>query len=250
MKILAIDTSGNVATAAIYEDGIITAEYSIHHKKLGRGNKNGEKTHSETLLPMIDEMVKGKGLDINELDAIAVSEGPGSFTGLRIGSATAKGMGLALGKPIVNVPTLMALAMNVYDEDAIISPIMDARRQQVYNALYEYVKADGESLELKELREADALAVSDLLDLLNEMGRKVVFLGDGVDVYKDVIKENIKVPYSFAPAQIRYQRAGSVALLGAKLVEEGKAVNASEHSPVYLRPSQAERERAEALGEA
>ena len=245
MKILAIDTSGNVATAAIYEDGIITAEYSIHHKKLGRGNKNGEKTHSETLLPMIDEMVKSKGFDINEIDAIAVSEGPGSFTGLRIGSATAKGMGLALNKPIVNVPTLKALAMNIYDDDAVICPIMDARRQQVYNALYEY--ADGE---LKELRPADAIAVEDLVDILNDMGRKVVFLGDAVDVYEDIIVGRITAPYSFAPSHLRFQRAGSVAFLGAKLMEEGKAVEASQHSPVYLRPSQAERERAEALGEA
>ena len=128
MRVLAIDSSGLTATVAVVEDEQTIAEYTVNYKK----------THSQTLLPMIDEVKKMIDLDLSSIDAIAVSGGPGSFTGLRIGSATAKGLGLALGKPLIHVPTVDALAYNVYGCGDLICPIMDARRKQVYTGLYSF----------------------------------------------------------------------------------------------------------------
>ena len=130
MRVLAIDSSGLTATVGIVEDTQTIAEYTVNYKK----------THSQTLLPMIDEMTRMVDLDLSTLDAIAVAGGPGSFTGLRIGSATAKGLGLALNKPLIHVPTVDALAYNVYGCTDVICPIMDARRKQVYTGLYTFVK--------------------------------------------------------------------------------------------------------------
>ena len=121
MKILAIDSSGLVASVAVVEDETLLAEFTIDYKK----------THSQTLLPMLDQMAKMIELDLNSIDAIAVAGGPGSFTGLRIGSATAKGLGLALDKPLLHIPTVDALAYNLYGVETLICPIMDARRNQV-----------------------------------------------------------------------------------------------------------------------
>ena len=128
MKILALDSSGIVASVAVIEDDILLAEYTVNYKK----------THSQTLLPMLDEVVKMTELDLQTIDAIAVAAGPGSFTGLRIGSATAKGLGLALKKPLIAVPTVDALAYNLYDVSGLICPIMDARRSQVYTGIYRF----------------------------------------------------------------------------------------------------------------
>ena len=128
MKILGLDSSGIVASVAVVEDDTMIAEYSVNYKK----------THSQTLLPMLDEVVKMTELDLNTIDAIAVAGGPGSFTGLRIGSATAKGLGLALEKPLISVPTVEALAFNLYDVQGLICPIMDARRNQVYTGIYRF----------------------------------------------------------------------------------------------------------------
>ena len=128
MKILAVDSSGLVASIALVEDDQMIAEYTVNYKK----------THSQTLVPMLDEIKKMIDLDLASLDAIAVVKGPGSFTGLRIGSATVKGLGLALNKPIISVPTVDALSYNAYGTDYLICPIMDARRDQVYTGLYEF----------------------------------------------------------------------------------------------------------------
>ena len=126
MKILALDSSGLVASVAVMQDDTLQAEYTVNYKK----------THSQTLLPMLDEVAKMTELDLNTIDAIAISGGPGSFTGLRIGSATAKGLGLALKKPLIHIPTVDALAFNLYGVEKLICPIMDARRNQVYTGLY------------------------------------------------------------------------------------------------------------------
>ena len=133
MRILAIDSSGLVATVAVVEQdekavGKTVAEYTINYKK----------THSQTLLPMLDEIVRMTELELGSVDAIAVAGGPGSFTGLRIGSATAKGLGLALEKPLIHVPTVDAHAYNLCYTDQIVCPIMDARRNQVYTGIYEF----------------------------------------------------------------------------------------------------------------
>ena len=129
MKILALDSSGLAASAALVEDDTLIAEYTIQYKK----------THSQTLLPMVAQIRDMVELDLDTVDAIAVAAGPGSFTGLRIGSATAKGLALALDKPIVPVPTVEGLAYQMYGTDALVCPIMDARRSQVYTGIYEFV---------------------------------------------------------------------------------------------------------------
>lgn len=234
MKILALDSSGLVASAAVAEDEVLLAEYTMNYKK----------THSQTLLPMLEELKKGIQLDLNTIDAIAVAAGPGSFTGLRIGSATAKGLGLALNKPLIGVPTLEALAYNLYDtdKDTVICPIMDARRSQVYTGIYAFCRH-----ELCTVKEQDAIPMESLLEELNALGKAVIFLGDGVPVFKDMIEEKCRVPYSFAPLHLNRQRAGAVAALGAVYYAKGKFESAEKHQPVYLRVSQAERERAERL---
>jgi tRNA threonylcarbamoyladenosine biosynthesis protein TsaB len=231
MKILAIDSSGLVASAAIIEDENMVAEYTINYKK----------THSQTLLPMIDEIVKMTDTDLNSIDAIAVAGGPGSFTGLRIGSATAKGLGLALNKPLIHIPTVDGLAFNLYGTDKIICPIMDAKRNQVYTGLYEFMNTQFNILEAQM-----AVSIDQLINKINTIGRTVIFVGDGISVYAEQIQNQITVDYSFAPAHLNKQRASSVGTLAKSYFEEGKIETASEHKPEYLRLSQAERERLEA----
>ncbi len=235
MKILGIESASLTASAAIWEDELVTAEYTVNHKK----------THSQTLLPMIDEIVRMTETDLESLDAIAVSGGPGSFTGLRIGSATAKGLGLALEKPLIHVPTLDAMAYEHFGTDRIICPMLDARRGQVYCGLYEFHD------EFRVLREQAAMALSELLEELAALGRPVIFLGDGVPAGREIIEASCRVPYVYAPSFAARQRAGAVAALGAVYLREGRTETAAEHRPEYLRPSQAERqmrERREAAG--
>lgn len=240
MKVLAIDSSGMTATVAVVEDTQTIAEYTVNFKK----------THSQTLLPMIDTMGKMIELDLKTIDAIAVAGGPGSFTGLRIGSATAKGLGLALEKPLIHVPTVDGLAYNLYGCQDIICPIMDARRKQVYTGMYTFARRELEGsketeLVLDVLEAQNASPIDELIERLNIHGRPVVFLGDGVPVYQDVIREKMRVPFSFAPASANRQRAAVVGALGIQYYKEGKFETAMEHQPDYLRVSQAERERAE-----
>ena len=229
MKILALESSSLVASAAILEDETIIAEYTTNFRK----------THSQTLLPMVDEIVKMTGTDLHTLDAIAVSSGPGSFTGLRIGAATAKGLGLALNIPLIAVPTLDAAAYNFMGADGIVCPIMDARRSQVYNGLYH----TRDSFEI--VRASRALAVEELIGELNEMGERVIFSGDGVPVSAAAIDLEMKVPYCYAPANMNRQRAAAVAALGGEMFKRGDTVPADAFVPEYLRMSQAERERQE-----
>ena len=230
MKILGIDSSGLVASVAVVEDDNLLAEYTVNYKK----------THSQTLLPMLDEIVKMTELNLATIDAIAVAAGPGSFTGLRIGSATAKGLGLALQKPLVAVPTVEALAYNLWGTDKIICPLMDARRSQVYTGIYEFA-----GQELQVIEGQMAVPVTEIVEKLNTLKQEVIFLGDGVPVYKEVLAQEMKIPYLLAPAHLNKQRAASVATLGAVYAAKGKTESAIKHQPDYLRLSQAERERAE-----
>ena len=234
MKILGLDSSGLVASAAVVENDILLAEYTTNYKK----------THSQTLLPMLDEIKEMIELELESIDAIAIAAGPGSFTGLRIGAATAKGLGMALDKPLVEVPTLEGLAYNLCGTTQLVCPLMDARRNQVYTGIYEFIKEEsGYSLQIVEKQ--CAVDISEIIQKLNELGREVVFLGDGVPMYATVISEQLKVAYSFAPANNNRQRAASVAALGAVYFAQGKYVSAAEHQPEYLRKSQAEREQEE-----
>lgn len=230
MKLLAIDSSGLVASVAILEDGVLLAEYTVNYKK----------THSQTLLPMLDAAASMIELDLNTLDAIAVAGGPGSFTGLRIGSATAKGLGLALDKPLISVPTVDALAYNLYGISGIVCPLMDARRSQVYTGIYRF-----EQGELEILMEQRAISVSELAEELNRLKEPVTLLGDGVAVYRENMQELLTVPFTEAPPHLNRQRAGALGALAMKYYEAGNLQTAAEHQPDYLRLSQAERERAE-----
>ena len=235
MLLAAIESSGLVASVAFMTEDKLIGEYTTNFKK----------THSQTLLPMFDEVVRMTGIRLEDLDAIVVSGGPGSFTGLRIGAATAKGLGLALDKPLISVPTVDALAYNLYGTQQVICPIMDARRSQVYTGLYRFL----DSFEV--VREQWPSDIRDLTQELNRMGEKVIFLGDGVPVCRHIIEETMNVPFEFAPAHVNRQRGASVAALGAVYYEQGRLQTAAEHKPDYLRKSQAERERevAERQGE-
>lgn len=234
MKILALDSSGLVASAALVEDDNLIAEYTIQYKK----------THSQTLLPMLEEIRDMVELDLNTVDAIAVAAGPGSFTGLRIGSATAKGLAFALDKPIVPVPTVEGLAYQMYGTDALVCPIMDARRSQVYTGIYEFIFT-GNKYDMRVIKEQCALAFEEIAQALNDLGRKVVFLGDGVPVFQERMAEVMRVPYTLAPAHRNRQSAACIAALGSLYYAQGKVESGAEHAPVYLRLSQAEQERAE-----
>ncbi len=233
MKILALDSSGLVASAALVEDDRLIAEYTIQYKK----------THSQTLLPMLEEIRDMVELDLNTVDAIAVAAGPGSFTGLRIGSATAKGLAFALNKPIVPVPTVDGLAWQMYGTDALVCPIMDARRSQVYTGIYEFIYQK-DRYDMNVIVEQYATAFDEVAERLNDLGRKVIFLGDGVPVFRERMAEVMRVPYSLAPAHRSRQSAACIAVLGSLYFAQGKVESGAEHAPVYLRLSQAERERA------
>ncbi|NBJ83600.1 tRNA (adenosine(37)-N6)-threonylcarbamoyltransferase complex dimerization subunit type 1 TsaB [bacterium 1XD42-94] len=229
MRILGIESSSMTASVALMDSGITMAEYTVNFKK----------THSQTLLPMIHQMVSLLEIELSTIDAIAVSGGPGSFTGLRIGSATAKGLGFALNKPLIHIPTLDATAYNLFGASGLICPIMDARRNQVYTGIYRFER------EFEVVMEQAAMEIGELLSRLNACGERVIFLGDGVPVYEDRIREQMVQPFDFAPANDNRQRAASVAALGAVYYTAGKFETAAEHKPDYLRKSQAEREREE-----
>ena len=228
MKILGIDSSGNVAGVAIVTDGVTTGEYTINHKK----------THSETLLPMVDELLKMTETDLKSIDAIACASGPGSFTGLRIGAATVKGLCLALDKPVIAVPTLMGLAYGLSTATRLVCPLMDARRTQTYTALYDVSGSFPEAV-----KEDCVVGIEEIISAVNEIGKEVIFTGDGCPVFRDTIEEKLTVGHSFAPAHLNRQRAAAVASLGELMAKRGELISADEFTLTYLRKSQAERER-------
>jgi len=226
MKILAVDTSSNVASVAIVDDDKLVCE-SVLNNKL---------THSQTLMPMIDEVFKKSELNPSEIDLFAVADGPGSFTGLRIGVTTVKGLAHACNKPVCGVNTLEALSYNLPYCPYIISPIMDARREQVYNAFYKWEEGT-----LKEFVAPRAISLDECLDELSQIGEKVVFLGDGVPVFREKIVNRLNDLALFAPQYACAQRAACV----AECAKNKKTINYDELAPVYLRKSQAEREAEE-----
>lgn len=230
--VIGIDTSGGVCSVAAVSDSNLICEFSINHKK----------THSAMLIPMLDEMLNKAELSLEDASLFAVASGPGSFTGLRIGAASAKGLSFALDRPIVGVPTLMALSFNLSHVDGVICPIMDARRNQIYTAAYSYEK-DGIDTINNPLVSPDAIAIDDLLKKLKSIGERVTFLGDGVPVYRDLIESKAEFDYRFAPTNLMLQRASSVAILGELLAQDGKSGPSDSLRLEYLRRPQAERER-------
>ena len=227
MKILSLDSSATVASVALVEDGKLLAEYTLNN-----GN-----THSETLLPMVEYLLKTYGADISEVDAFAATTGPGSFTGVRIGAATIKGLAFGTDKPCIEVSTLEAIAENLSFKGGLICPVMNARRSQVYTALF---RSDGKNL--TRLMPDSAISISELDDILAEYGEAVSFSGDGYAVTMQGLK---KTAVNDTPERLRHQSAASVASVAYRSYINGDFVTDKEFKVTYLRPSQAERERLE-----
>ena len=235
MKLLMIDTSTIVATAAVLDVDRLIAETIVNYKK----------KHSEKMLPSIDHMLQDSGLGLKDFDVFGVVNGPGSFTGLRIGMATAKGFAQALNKPMVTVSTLEALAANVCASDSTICPIIDAQRGQVYVALYQ---SDGESAEpsLKITMAEGVYDVDTLSRKLKDLNQPVMLLGDGLKKYGKQLLEAVPNACA-APAFLAMNRASSAAYVGLKKIQQGKTVSCFQADLNYLRKSSAEEQREKKL---
>ena len=229
MRILAFDSTAITASVAVAEDERLIAEITLNN-----GN-----THSQTLLPMAESLFRMLDITADDIDLFAVSEGPGSFTGVRIGAATVKGLAFGRDAQCIGVSTLEALAYNLIGRNGLICPVMNARRSQVYTALFE---SDG--VELKRLSEDDAISIAELDSLLAEKKQKVSFCGDGYDVTLPEIK---LTEYETTPKRLRHQSAYSVACVALKKYKSGDFVDDSKLVSTYLRPCQAERELMEKM---
>jgi tRNA threonylcarbamoyladenosine biosynthesis protein TsaB len=228
MKVLAIDSSSLVAGVAVLDGEQLLFEAYHHHKR----------NHSEILMPLVEEAFHSSGVHPNELDLLAVSSGPGSFTGLRIGISTVKGLAQALEKPVVSIPTLDALAWNIVGISGLICPIMDARREQVYTSLY---RRSGE--ECNRLKPYSALDITYLAKQLTEYNEPIVFVGDGLWAYREKLKELLEDSAVFAPAYLACQRASTIAWLSRQEALSGNTIHYRDLKPFYLRQSQAEQKR-------
>lgn len=227
MKILGVESSATAASAAVYSDGKILA---VNFSNTGL-------THSQTLLPMIDGVLKTAGVDIKEIDAFAVSNGPGSFTGVRIGVSAVKGISQPFGKKCFGISTLETIAKPLDSSGAYAVSVMDARCNQVYTARFDCKNG------FKRVTEDSAISIDELMEQLKIIDENIVLIGDGAVLcykkMKDVLP-NIKL----APLNIRYQSAASVAVIASELLEndENSGIEPNELLPQYLRLSQAERE--------
>ncbi len=226
MKLLAIDSTAGPASAAIYEDGKILGEFFINTKL----------THSVTLMTMCEALLKNTMTEMKEIDAFAVSAGPGSFTGVRIGVAAIKGMAQALNKPCVSVSALEAMAQNLIGTDCVICAVMDARCRQFYNALFE-----SKNGQITRLTADRALSSEELAQELEQFSGRVILTGDGSDVAFSLMSDRL-TRLEAAQEQLKYQRASGVCFVAAHKYEQGQTLTAAELQPVYLRLPQAQRE--------
>ncbi len=225
MKVLAIDTATNVASVAVTENGKLIGEYTINNKK----------KHSQLIMVLIEKLLSDLSLSVSDIDLFAVANGPGSFTGLRIGVAAMKALAHSMSKPIVGVSTLEALAYSVPWCEHIIIPIMDARRDNVFTASYIWddefhALSDIESMTIQE-------CVADCGELLD-----VLFIGDGVEVHRNYIKEQLGDRAYFPPSALCETKASSVAMLAEEKFKSGNYDTYLSLKPLYLKKSQAERE--------
>ncbi len=241
MNILAIESSGALASAAIMKSGEILSEYTI----------NNGKTHSQTLLPMIEEIMDKCGMTAKDIDYIAISSGPGSFTGLRIGISTAKGLALGgdiedselAGKPCVAVSTLEAMAYNLCEAEGVyICPVIDARNDRIYSGLYWFWIDDDGNYRAESAIPDGVFEIDKYLERLSSVNHGIIFIGDGIGAIKQKIDET-GIMYSFASRHKNFPRAASLAIIAEKKIEEGDIVTADELSPDYMAKSQAERLR-------
>ena len=227
MVILGIESSAQSSSAAIVKDGKLLSEMFL----------NVGLTHSVTLMPLIRKAVEGAELAIKDIDAVAVSNGPGSFTGVRIGVSTAKGIAQPENKKCMPVSTLEAIAYPLTDSECIAVSVMDARCKQVYCALF-----DCKNAQMTRITQDDAISLDSLRDILNTYDKKKVLIGDGADIAYDYLMNDVADLYKASPA-IKYQKASSVALLAEKMINDGmECVSSNDLVPSYLRLSQAERE--------
>ncbi len=226
MKILAIDTSATAASAAICDENKIIGEFFINTKL----------THSRTLMPMVESLLTNTNLQTSDITVIAVNCGPGSFTGVRIGVAAAKGLAFADDLPCIEVSTLESLAYNLQSAKGIICSVMDARCAQVYNALF---NCDGEKLE--RICKDRALSVAELSEELKSYDERIILVGDGAELCYNAMKELLP-NVELAPISIRFQRASSTAEIAVQKFNDGEVLSAAELMPMYLRLPQAERE--------
>lgn len=226
MKVLSIDSATESASCAVIED----------NKLLGEINFNYKKQHSVILMTMVDFLLKNLNLSIKDMDGFAISKGPGSFTGLRIGAATVKGFSQGTNKPFIAISTLDSLAYNLAFTSGIICPILDALRNNVYTCTYTF-----ENGSLKKLTDHCCISLDDLIEHLNSINKPVTFVGDGTDKFKDYINSKMK-NVSFAPSHLNNSRASALGELALNKLSMGLKDNIFDFSPTYLRKSQAERE--------
>ncbi|HPD00330.1 MAG TPA: tRNA (adenosine(37)-N6)-threonylcarbamoyltransferase complex dimerization subunit type 1 TsaB [Acetivibrio sp.] len=227
MKILALDSSAMVAAVAVMEDEKLLGEYMLNHKK----------THSQTLMPMVKQILGDLEMAPEDIDVFAASVGPGSFTGLRIGVTTVKAMAYALRKPVVSVPTLDAIAYNIPMSSYTVCPMIDARNNQVYTALYDWKENS-----LERITEYMGIPVAQLVKIIKDADKKVVFAGDAVQLHEEFLKNELGDGCRLAPGSLRLQRASSVAHIAYIKASKGELENSFDMVPFYLRKSQAERE--------
>jgi len=228
VKILGMDTSCSIASVAVLENDSFLGEYSINHKK----------THSQKLMPMMNELFNNLEIKPSDIDAFAVSVGPGSFTGLRIGISTIKGMAQALEKPVIGIPTLEGLAYNVLAYDGCICPIIDARNDNVYTAIFSY---DKDKKIMHRHSDYMALHIQELITKL-ENEQKIIFLGDAAQKFEHTIKEKLEIRAEFAGNHLSLPKASSIAYVGYKtLIQQGQVDSYISIKPLYVRSSQAER---------
>lgn len=232
MKILAVDTSATAASVAVAEENKLIGEFSI----------NTALTHSQTLMPMVDELLNNTGLSVNDIDAVAVNAGPGSFTGVRIGVAAVKGIAFPKNLPCVSVSTLESMAYNMLGNDCIVCSVMDARCSQVYNALFRV-----KGCTVTRMTDDRALSLIDLKNELQNINEKVVLVGDGAVLCSKFLGEELE-NIMLAPFNNRIQTASSVAYAAFEKINNGETVKADELMPVYLRLPQAQRELNKKLG--
>ncbi|MBQ5702727.1 MAG: tRNA (adenosine(37)-N6)-threonylcarbamoyltransferase complex dimerization subunit type 1 TsaB [Peptococcaceae bacterium] len=225
MIILSIDSSTPVAGIAV-SDGM---------QLLGEITLNTKNTHSEKLMPLVKHLLDELTLSVNDLDAIAVTQGPGSFTGLRIGMATAKGLAQGAGKKLIAVPTLDCLAQNLLHYPGIICPIMNAQKKQVYTAIYR----SGRN-KLERLSDYQAIAVEQLAAQLKELKEDIWFVGDGVAAFADMFQELLGDACRFADGHNILPRAGALAMLAAERASEERFDDLYQAELIYIRKSEAE----------
>ena len=225
MKILGIDTATSCGGIGLIDDDAVVAEYAFHR----------EETPSAQLVPAVQALLHEARITINEIDGMAVSLGPGSFTGLRVGLSAVKGLSLATERPVAGVPTLDALAAQLPSTPSLICPIVDARKGEVYTALYKQGNGRGR---VEQLTPYQVLSPSRLLEELPL--QETVFVGDGVEVYGEFIVERWADKALFAPPHLRFLRGTTVAELGFKRITQGERDDISSLVPIYVRASDAE----------